>query len=47
MAKANQLQQDFAAYEEAKGMLNEEAQVTREEDLLARDQQLQEERKLS
>jgi outer membrane protein len=44
MAKANQLQQDFTAYEEARSMLNEEARVTREEDLLARDQQLQEER---
>jgi outer membrane protein len=44
MSKANQLQQDFVAYEEARSMLNEEARIIREEDLLARDQQLQEER---
>jgi outer membrane protein len=44
MTKANQLQQDFVAYEEARSMLNEEARIIREEDLLARDQQLQEER---
>ena len=42
MTKANQLQQDFVAYEEARSMLNEEARIIREEDLLARDQQLQE-----
>lgn len=47
MSKANQLQQDFVAYEEARSMLNEEARIIREEDLLARDQQLQEERELS
>tara|TARA_B100000575_G_C23142164_1_gene665063 strand:- start:2899 stop:3438 length:540 start_codon:yes stop_codon:yes gene_type:complete len=44
MSKANQLQKDFIAYEEARSMLNEEARLIREEDLLARDQQLQEER---
>ncbi|MBK97864.1 MAG: hypothetical protein CL672_03620 [Balneola sp.] len=44
MSKANQLQKDFVAYEEARSMLNEEARLTREKDLLARDQQLQEER---
>ena len=44
MSKANQLQQDFVSYEEARSMLNEEARIIREEDLLARDQQLQEER---
>ncbi len=42
MSKANQLQQDFVAYEEARSMLNEEARIIREEYLLARDQQLQE-----
>ena len=44
MSKANQLQQDFAAYEEARSMLNEDARIIREKDLLDRDQQLQEER---
>ena len=44
MSKANRLQQDFVAYEEARSMLNEEARLTREKDLLDRDQQLQEER---
>ena len=29
MSKANQLQKDFVAYEEARSMLNEEARVTR------------------
>lgn len=44
MSKANQLQKDFVAYEEARSMLNEEARLIREKDLLDRDQQLQEER---
>ena len=44
IAKANKLQADFVAYEEARSMLTEEARVSREENLLARDQELQEER---
>jgi outer membrane protein len=44
IAKANQLQADFVAYEEARSMLTEEARASREENLLARDQELQEER---
>ena len=44
MSKANQLQQDFVAYEEARSMLNEDARIIREKNLLDRDQQLQEER---
>jgi outer membrane protein len=44
MAKANELQADFVAYEEARSMLTEEARAAREENLLARDQELQEER---
>jgi len=44
IAKANQLQADFIAYEEARSMLTEEARASREENLLARDQELQEER---
>ena len=44
MSIANQLQQDFVAYEEARSMLNEDARIIREKDLLDRDQQLQEER---
>ena len=44
IAKANQLQADFVAYEEARSMLTEEARASREENLLPRDQELQDER---
>ncbi|HCD51618.1 MAG TPA: hypothetical protein DEQ34_04165 [Balneolaceae bacterium] len=44
IAKSTQLQQDLAAYEEGKALLNEEARATKEQELLKRDQELQEER---
>merc|ERR1712193_90217 len=44
IAKSTQLQQDLAAYEEGKALLNEEARATKEQELLKRDQELQAER---
>lgn len=44
VAKTDKLQQDFTTYEESKGVLSAEARATKEQELLSRNDALEEER---